>query len=576
MSSNEVTNKKAFRVQAKKFHLTFKYLIHPTDLRNVINQRIESKCGAKMQWFSIVWEKGHEETPYFHTHAAFGTDAKCRINSDRFFDLDLGAIRVCVPSEGYTDLQQEKLRLVSSEPVRGLQGWQLSAPNQVGGSISVPSSVVGRTERAHQQPGRGREIPSVIHVVPEGSQISELGDTGADSIAAVRSVHELESDAEFCCGDLASCIFGISRNAMVVHPNIQTVKDDQHAIRLFDEYHRKEPILLYQSKQSPSKRAGDIYEKIMQADSLFEACQSLGIQPEKVADIQMLRNDKKRRRPMEHRFDDAEWIVEVIPNFRNVFISGPTGTGKTQWAIHQFERPFLTSTIDSLREFDATKYDGIIFDDMSFAHYPRESVIHLLDWDVDREIHCRFKDAIIPARTRKIFTSNKLFEDVFPFDGFGAIHRRFQKGCIIYVTGRCFRPRTQPDGDEDEVVIEEAGYLREVSQPAFRPGFDPDGRFTRRDASACSSLATASTAANCGSHFSDVSPTRGYRFDSYLPCEAGTQISSTSCCNATEFDRRVYSSTGNSSGQSRLLDSFVIDLDDFSESQAIEALLNLN
>ena len=77
---------------------------------------------------------------------------------------------------------------------------------------------------------------------------------------------------------------------------------------------------------------------------------------------------------------------------------------------------------------------------MSFAHIPREAAIYLADWDEDSAIHIRYKVAIIPAHTRRIFTSNRPFEANFPGDEYGAIKRRFSK--IFHVSGPLFRRPT--------------------------------------------------------------------------------------------------------------------------------------
>jgi hypothetical protein len=44
---------------------------------------------------------------------------------------------------------------------------------------------------------------------------------------------------------------------------------------------------------------------------------------------------------------------------------------------------------------------------MDFKHLPRTSQIHLVDVDNDRSIHCRYRTAFVPARTKKIFTTNE-------------------------------------------------------------------------------------------------------------------------------------------------------------------------
>lgn len=103
-------------------------------------------------------------------------------------------------------------------------------------------------------------------------------------------------------------------------------------------------------------------------------------------------------------------------------IVGPAGIGKTQFAKAHFENPFVVSHIDMLLDYDPAIYDGIVFDDLSVAHLPRNSQIHICDIDEPRAVHCRYACANIPANTRKIFTCNPGF---FPFiENDPAVNRR--------------------------------------------------------------------------------------------------------------------------------------------------------
>lgn len=110
------------------------------------------------------------------------------------------------------------------------------------------------------------------------------------------------------------------------------------------------------------------------------------------------------------------------------FVWGKSGTGKTQWALGHFKTPLLVSHMDKLKEFDALSHDGIVFDDMSFKHMPKEAIIHLLDVANDREIHARYDIAEIPAGTKKIFCHNN-GDIFFPIglegDQMAAIMRRY-------------------------------------------------------------------------------------------------------------------------------------------------------
>lgn len=91
---------------------------------------------------------------------------------------------------------------------------------------------------------------------------------------------------------------------------------------------------------------------------------------------------------------------------RSLILTGPSGIGKTSLAKLLLPKALMISHIDALKEYDPTIYDGIIFDDMAFLQYPREGQIHIVDFYDDRQVHCRYLPAYIPAHTRRVFTTN--------------------------------------------------------------------------------------------------------------------------------------------------------------------------
>lgn len=120
-----------------------------------------------------------------------------------------------------------------------------------------------------------------------------------------------------------------------------------------------------------------------------------------------------------------------------VLMWGDTHLGKTEFALAHFKNPLLVRHIDDLKKL-RPQHDGIVFDDMSFTHWPKDNVKHLLDWNRTSTIHCRFSNAKIPAKTKKIFCSNSenpFYEIGILISDRDAIESRLKR---INVTDRLF------------------------------------------------------------------------------------------------------------------------------------------
>lgn len=104
-------------------------------------------------------------------------------------------------------------------------------------------------------------------------------------------------------------------------------------------------------------------------------------------------------------------IPQWLPN-TTLLILGEPGIGKTSLALALIPNALFVSHLDTLREFDPRIHGGIIFDDMTFTHIPRESQIHLIDFEFDRQLHCRYANARIPRGTWKIIISNRFAGEV--------------------------------------------------------------------------------------------------------------------------------------------------------------------
>ena len=100
-----------------------------------------------------------------------------------------------------------------------------------------------------------------------------------------------------------------------------------------------------------------------------------------------------------------------------IVLHGISGAGKTEFAVAHFNHPFIVRRRDDLKRIGMLT-DGIIFDDMTFSAWDPEEVIFLLSWTKMRSLGARYSDAIIPARTPLIFTTNMgmagPYDTIFP------------------------------------------------------------------------------------------------------------------------------------------------------------------
>lgn len=119
---------------------------------------------------------------------------------------------------------------------------------------------------------------------------------------------------------------------------------------------------------------------------------------------------------------------------RPTVLWGPSGYGKTEFALAHFENPHLIRHLDDIKSFRPGTHDALVFDDMSFTHLHKEAQIHILDWNHPSTIHARYANAVIPARTPRVFTTNVEDGAIFDID-YPAIKRRVS---IVHIDEKTF------------------------------------------------------------------------------------------------------------------------------------------
>jgi hypothetical protein len=117
---------------------------------------------------------------------------------------------------------------------------------------------------------------------------------------------------------------------------------------------------------------------------------------------------------------------------RAIVISGGSGFGKTAWAIAHFKSPLICSHIEDLKKL-SSQYDGVVFDDMSFSHYPASSCIHLVDLEYDRSINVRWGIVTLPKSLPRMFTTNLHFENYFSSNCTGEQFVAISRRCKTFI-----------------------------------------------------------------------------------------------------------------------------------------------
>lgn len=146
------------------------------------------------------------------------------------------------------------------------------------------------------------------------------------------------------------------------------------------------------------------------------------------------RNIKRRKAPLfQSPYSIENYnMARCTPNARsdNVLLYGPTGTGKTFFALSHFKTPLVVNHIDALKQYDPCSHDGIVFDDMSFDHWPITSVIKLLETSLPSQVNVKHGCIHLPPGRKQMFTYQ--FENPFtspdaPLEQIHAVESRVKK-----------------------------------------------------------------------------------------------------------------------------------------------------
>lgn len=209
-----------------------------------------------------------------------------------------------------------------------------------------------------------------------------------------------------------------------LHPHIKPVRPGENNFKKCINYLCKEDAENEDFMVEINDKSGISMDEVHDAPTLYDALKNANLHLTRANDIKLVYETREVESNIALYSKDM-FIVELPEIFRNIFLHGGSGIGKTQLALAQFKNPLLVRHLDNLKNFSPKFHDGIVFDDINLKYHGREQCIAITDWDMPSDINVKHSVARIPANTRKIFTSNIMFDEYFPEDEASAIKRRF-------------------------------------------------------------------------------------------------------------------------------------------------------
>ena len=249
-------------------------------------------------------------------------------------------------------------------------------------------------------------------------------------------------DSRYC-----TLFYMIGRNGRLLHPEIQGVgpskKDRINVIRYtqkdndyiaspnlinFDaEYEQTSTSWALEMNKAPTVRAGMLELQQRHPHIFYMNAQRVE------AGLQMRISHSQ---PSQFKLEDFKCAPFTPAELESkaIVIQGASHIGKTQWALAHFEYPLVVSEIDDLQGI-TLRTDGLVFDQMRFIHpedtrklnMSADAIIKLLDMELERSISARYKNARVPAKMPRIFTTNRRVTDGEPIFPFGC-NREEQEG----------------------------------------------------------------------------------------------------------------------------------------------------
>lgn len=278
-----------------------------------------------------------------------------------------------------------------------------------------------------------------------------------DSDEVKTKLAEIEKIASWYCGQIETgdagqphgqITFGFHnprsvnslRNTLPDGGNVQLVRNAVQAIKYCTDDNKRTGESFYYGDVPQFTKSQNAWSNELYTEALNKGSYSAALKYIEDTDITtFILNYKRLAAYFENKFADGDkskfslWQFNrpkfELPKNKTLVLIGPTGFGKTQFALAHFKHPLRVTNKNDWSRFQDGHTDGIVLDDVHFNTWQPNTILHTVDVENAVTQDVKYGSVRIPAGIPRIICINsetELYPETIASEKKAAIARRLQ------------------------------------------------------------------------------------------------------------------------------------------------------